>query len=864
MHAVQAAPTSTILQTIIPPTSLLYDIGSSIRQFLNLFVRNITSTNVTTTNLTTTNSTSTNATSTNVATTNLSATNASSTNATSTNLAVLNTASTTNLTISGLGNTGTQCLQANNQGVISVTGSACGAGGGGGTGASSDFNYIVGNQGTYLAATNTAVGMFASASSTFNQLSVGRSTTTQATSTYANVTSFLNSSGTSTFATGTFSMLNNIIVVDGVKYAQNSTGINNAISAAPVGVCSTIFLPSGTYSITSNINYQQKCLTLEGASASSTILMANGVSGGIFYDFVGGNNNPYGRPYWGLHNVTMDVNYTNTISCIQTGSVLFFDIRNTRCLHLTNLWGVKIGSIGGTLGSETQSDIDGSASTGNFVNNEIATSTFSTLEGNLFVNVRNSYIAENYGHHLTQGPAVWALYGYSKNNVLAYNRAEVAMKVVYLQGSDHNIVSNNTFSYVSGAFPGHHITLINSDHNKIENNQLTGNNDGSSGAGGIAMYDDSGTFDGHASYHPSSDYNDVKNNLIDGAYDGVIFPSQTGAAQSRKQSFNNIEGNSLLNILHSAVYIGHSSTEGMYNNRIVNNVATSTKVFSAGTYSIVGSTTKPELTARVEVSGNTASTSRAGGDSSGVYISGAISCFIHDNNITGTGKGSYSDLQIENSVNCSEQGNGGWSDSGNNVVLTVSTDHVGIGSSSPRNLLTVQGTPANTAPLVQFGDDSTNAANTKLLLENRWTGAGAPTFLVRRNVSTPQFAVDANGNVGVATDTPAQLFSVAGDSYFTGGIGVGRATSTDGNIETTGAVQVGGVLSVTGATSLNTLTTSGRAGIGTTSPDSGMSVNLSTGRAILHVGDDSTNSSITQYFGHFLSERAEQTKPRTG
>jgi hypothetical protein len=60
---------------------------------------------------------------------NLSVNFGTTTQATSTYLSVGTLASTTALTVSGLGNTSTQCLQISNQGVISATGSACGAGG---------------------------------------------------------------------------------------------------------------------------------------------------------------------------------------------------------------------------------------------------------------------------------------------------------------------------------------------------------------------------------------------------------------------------------------------------------------------------------------------------------------------------------------------------------------------------------------------------------------------------------------------------------------------------------------------------------------------------------------------------------------
>lgn len=71
-------------------------------------------------------------------------------------------ASTTNLTISGLGNTSTSCLQSNNQGVVSTTNAACGGGG------TFPFTPLT-NFGVNTSATTTALwaqaGLFASSTS---------------------------------------------------------------------------------------------------------------------------------------------------------------------------------------------------------------------------------------------------------------------------------------------------------------------------------------------------------------------------------------------------------------------------------------------------------------------------------------------------------------------------------------------------------------------------------------------------------------------------------------------------------------------------------------------------------------------------
>src|SRR3990167_6889543 len=89
-------------------------------------------------------------------------------------------ASTTNLTVSGLGNTGTECLQINNQGVVDNSGSGGGGGGGGGAGFGNTWELISTLQAVQP---TTTVGVYVTASSTFDRLFARYATTTEATTT---------------------------------------------------------------------------------------------------------------------------------------------------------------------------------------------------------------------------------------------------------------------------------------------------------------------------------------------------------------------------------------------------------------------------------------------------------------------------------------------------------------------------------------------------------------------------------------------------------------------------------------------------------------------------------------------------------
>src|SRR3990167_750101 len=96
-------------------------------------------------------------------------------------------ASTTNLTVSGLGNTGTECLQINNQGVVDNSGSGCG-GGGGGAGFGNTWQLLTNDLNT-ITPTTTTIGIQVNASSTIDRLFARFATTSQATTTNFSITS---------------------------------------------------------------------------------------------------------------------------------------------------------------------------------------------------------------------------------------------------------------------------------------------------------------------------------------------------------------------------------------------------------------------------------------------------------------------------------------------------------------------------------------------------------------------------------------------------------------------------------------------------------------------------------------------------
>ena len=66
---------------------------------------------------------------------------------------------------------------------------------------------------------------------------------------------------------------------------------------------------------------------------------------------------------------------------------------------------------------------------------------------------------------------------------------------------------------------------------------------------------------------------------------------------------------------------------------------------------------------------------------------------------------------------------------------------------------------------------------------------------------TQQFVIDTSGRVGIGTSTPATTLSVSGNDYITGGEGVGILNTAAGTLQTTGNATIGGCVNYNGGTS---------------------------------------------------------------
>lgn len=202
-------------------------------------------------------------------------------------------------------------------------------------------------------------------------------------------------------------------------------------------------------------------------------------------------------------------------------------------------------------------------------------------------------------------------------------------------------------------------------------------------------------------------------------------------------------------------------------------------------------------------------------------------------------------------------GTGGWTDSGSNVYTTTSTDYVGIGTSSPTTKLEVVGTVTATAfagdgsaltglsssgwsdsgttvKLSTLTDNvgiGTSAATSRLEVWGSGTTSSTSSLSIKKSNGTETVKFLDNGNVGVGTSAPADLFSVGSTSQF--------KVSSAGAVTSVGVSNSGTAITNSAAytqsgTSANTFTgtstfsnatysalfTGGNVGIGTTSPSS--------------------------------------------
>ena len=175
----------------------------------------------------------------------------------------------------------------------------------------------------------------------------------------------------------------------------------------------------------------------------------------------------------------------------------------------------------------------------------------------------------------------------------------------------------------------------------------------------------------------------------------------------------------------------------------------------------------------------------------------------------------------------------------------------GTGNTTPG--LLVGGTDANTDIGISLVNTAASGRHWQILSSGGATGIGAGNLnfydLTTGGNGGARLSINSSGNVGIGTTSPAQLLSVSGNGYLTGGLGIGQTETTAGNITGTGR------LSITSTSATSTFSTggltvgtsqfvvqqsSGNVGIGTTSPGSLLSVSGSSGFGLVNTGTGNT------------------------
>ena len=143
---------------------------------------------------------------------------------------------------------------------------------------------------------------------------------------------------------------------------------------------------------------------------------------------------------------------------------------------------------------------------------------------------------------------------------------------------------------------------------------------------------------------------------------------------------------------------------------------------------------------------------------------------------------------------------------GTNVRMVISSSgNVGIGTTSPAATLSVTGNTYLDSNLITYSSSTAanltisyqRAATTTIpnLAINAWSIATSTS-------NTPVFTISSTsspfGLIGIGTSSPSYTLSIAGNEYLTGGLGVGKATTTAGAIESSGLILSGGVFAALG------------------------------------------------------------------
>ena len=128
-------------------------------------------------------------------------------------------------------------------------------------------------------------------------------------------------------------------------------------------------------------------------------------------------------------------------------------------------------------------------------------------------------------------------------------------------------------------------------------------------------------------------------------------------------------------------------------------------------------------------------------------------------------------------------------------VRIENSGKVGIGIQSPAAALHVLSlSPSDQAVVEKWGYNNTSDQNSFNLSLKQVVTSGVVrwTFdILNDGTSYPDVLTFDRGKAGIGSTSPSVLFSVGGNGYFTGGLGIGRTNTAAGTLETSGNTGVG-------------------------------------------------------------------------
>ncbi|MBU4332050.1 right-handed parallel beta-helix repeat-containing protein [Patescibacteria group bacterium] len=343
----------------------------------------------------------------------------------------------------------------------------------------------------------------------------------------------------------TASKVNKVIVVDGVTYSADGSGIQAAINALPAGG-GKVFLPEGTYTISATLTLASNVI-LEGAGKTATILnLANGVNAAV----ISATNASNIR----IALLKIDANNTNN------------NCSHCHGLYLTN---VDYSTIDNIWLEDCEDDAIYFYSGSN--NNAVTNSTFNANAESAIHVYSSSYNTIANNNVVSNGDRAIELYPSSTYNTVLGNilNSNSGTAVHLCASSNYNVVGDNV---IKGNRNG--ITLDRGCHN----NTITGNNLSANTGYGIALTSCGG------------DNNVISNNVIydngaAGGYSGIYL------ANTNDGSDNNIIAS---NVIYDSAGTGYAiNISGSYNdnnvlvgNRITGFAWTTSKIRDLGAATI--------------------------------------------------------------------------------------------------------------------------------------------------------------------------------------------------------------------------------------------------------------------------------------